>query len=88
VITYNMKLTRNHYPVRYKRESFFSADNDSHLRKVSENETRMYNLCTLNGKELDMGHNSSPNSELSYYSLSSQTSRAKTLMWPISSMDT
>ena len=67
VITYNMKLTRNHYPVRYKRESFFSADNDSHLRKVSENETRMYNLCTLNGKELDMGHNSSPNSELSYW---------------------
>ena len=60
-----MKLTRNHYPVRYKRESFLSADNDSylyttkgdsHLKKVSENETRMYNLCILNGKELDTGH--------------------------------
>ena len=70
-----MKLTRNHYPVRYKRESFLSADNDiylyttkggRHLTKVSENETWMYNLCTLNGKELDTGHNSSPNSELSY----------------------
>ena len=69
-----MKITCNHYPVRYKRESFFSADNDSyvvtkggsHLKKVSENETRMYTLCTLNGKELDTGHNSSPNSELSY----------------------
>jgi hypothetical protein len=66
-----MKLTRNHYPVRYKRENKFSADNDSYkggsyLKKVSENETRMYTLCTLNGKELDTGHNSSPNSELSY----------------------
>jgi hypothetical protein len=39
----------------------------SHLKKVSENETRMYTLCTLNGKELDRGHNSSPNSELSYF---------------------
>jgi len=38
----------------------------SHLKKVSENETRMYTLCTLNGKELDTGHISSPNSELSY----------------------
>jgi hypothetical protein len=27
----------------------------------------MYTLCTLNGKELDTGHNSSPNSELSYW---------------------
>jgi hypothetical protein len=67
-----MKLTRNHYPVRYKRASFFSADNDSymdgsHLKKVSANETRMYTLCTLNGKELDTGHSSSPNSELSYF---------------------
>jgi hypothetical protein len=70
-----MKLTRNHYPVRNKRERFFSADNDSyvvtkggsHLKKVSENETPMYTLCTLNGKELDTGHSSSPNSELSYY---------------------
>jgi hypothetical protein len=35
-------------------------------KKVSENETRMYTLCTFNGKELDTGHNSSPNSELSY----------------------
>jgi hypothetical protein len=68
-----MKLTLNHYPVRYKREFFFSADNDSylyttkggsHLKKVSENETWMYNLCTLNGKELDTVHDSSPNSEL------------------------
>jgi hypothetical protein len=25
-----MKLTHNHYPVRYKRESFFSVDNGSH----------------------------------------------------------
>ena len=33
---------------------------------MSENETRMYTLCTLNGKELDTGHNSSPNSELWY----------------------
>jgi hypothetical protein len=39
----------------------------SHLKKVSENETRMYTFCTLNSKELDMGHNSAPNSELSYY---------------------
>ena len=38
----------------------------SHLKKVSENETQMYTLCTLNGKELDMGHDSSPNSKLSY----------------------
>jgi hypothetical protein len=53
----------------YKRGSFLSADNDSysyttkggsHLKKVSENEIRMYNLCTPNGKELDTGHNSSP----------------------------
>jgi hypothetical protein len=28
----------------------------SHLKKVSENETRMYTLCTINGKELDTGH--------------------------------
>ena len=35
----------------------------SHLKKVSENETRMYTLCTLNGKELNTGYNSSPNSE-------------------------
>jgi hypothetical protein len=71
-----MKLTRNHYPVRYNREIFYSADNDSylyttkggsHLKKVSENETRMYNLCTLSGKELDTGHSSTLNSELSYY---------------------
>ena len=69
-----MKLTRNHYPVRYKSEVFSSADNHSyvvakggnHLKKVSENETRMYTLCTLNGKEIDTGHISSPNSELSY----------------------
>ena len=33
VITQNMKLTRNHYSVRYKRESFFSADNDSYLQQ-------------------------------------------------------
>ena len=29
-----MKLTQNHYPVRYKRESFFSVDNDSYLYKT------------------------------------------------------
>jgi hypothetical protein len=34
----------------------------NHLKKVSENETRMYTLCTINGKELDTGHYS----ELSY----------------------
>ena len=71
-----MTLTRNLYPVRYKRECFSPADKDSylyttkgdsHLKKVSENETRMYNLCTLSGKELDTGHISSLNSELSYY---------------------
>jgi hypothetical protein len=49
---------------------YLSADDSSmggsHHKKVSENETRMYTLCTLNGKELDTGHNSSPNSELSY----------------------
>jgi hypothetical protein len=28
-----MKFTRNYYPVRYKRESFFSADNDSYLQQ-------------------------------------------------------
>ena len=69
-----MKLTRNHYPVRYKSEKHFSADRDSyvvtkggiHLTKVSENETWMYTLCTLNGKELDTGNKSSPNFELSY----------------------
>ena len=64
-----MNITRNHYPVRYTRGHFLSAYNDSylhttkggsHLKKVSENEIRMYNLCTLNGKELDTGHNSSP----------------------------
>jgi hypothetical protein len=27
------------------------------ILKVSENETQMYTLCTLNGKELDTGHN-------------------------------
>ena len=37
------------------------------LKKCQKNETRMYNLCTLNGKELDTGHNSSPNTELSYW---------------------
>jgi hypothetical protein len=26
-------LTRNHYPVKYKRESFFPADNDSYLQQ-------------------------------------------------------
>ena len=41
----------------------------SHLKKVSENETWMYTLCTLNGKELDTGHNSSPNSALSYWAV-------------------
>ena len=69
-----MKLTRNHYPVRYRRESFSLlimtaiciTKGSSLLKKVSENEIRMYTLCTLNGKELDTGHSSSPNSELSY----------------------
>ena len=44
----------------------FVAKGGSHLKKVSENETRMYTLCILNGKKLDTGHSSSPNSELWY----------------------
>ena len=62
-----MKLTRNHYPVMYKRESFYLLIMTAILKKVSENETRMCNLCTLNGKKLDTGHNSSPNSELLHW---------------------
>ena len=34
MITKNMKLTHNHYPVRYKRESLFSVDNDRFLYKT------------------------------------------------------
>jgi hypothetical protein len=61
-----MKLTRNHYPVRYKRESFFPADNNSyvvtnggsHLKKVSENETRrqIHNMTPTTLQMLSMYH--------------------------------
>ena len=34
MITKNMKLTHDHYPVRYKRERVFSVDNDSYLYKT------------------------------------------------------
>ena len=68
-----MKITRNHYLVRYKRENNFSADNDNYLSQRAEAILKKcpkmrpgYTLCTLSGKELNTGHNSSPNSELSY----------------------
>jgi hypothetical protein len=73
VCCFPVGMRRQSATIRQRRYAeYWKKKNDSYngrqpSKKVSENETRVYTLYTLNGKELDTGHNSSPNSELSYW---------------------